>query len=205
MKSFKWLPLFVGLNPKSHLTGSFVLINRKAKLFWWTFPGLSHVSRRLKKCLFLECYFSISSQSNRSIIRMIIKWDQFRHRGKIVEFKQLISRVKKTKLCREIVQWQCQKVELKLLEKSTEIYYYVEATSSQKSVCKVYRTEGLYYRYIQYIRISVFVRSRREKLFIVNCLLKNNFNINMQYIFIFIYIKPNFHTKNIIWLKLTIN
>ena len=51
----------------------------------------------------------------------------------------------------------------------------------QKSVCKVYRTEGVYYRYIQYIRISVFVESRRVHLFIVNCLLKNKFNIHVVY------------------------
>ena len=42
----------------------------------------------------------------------------------------------------------------------------------QKSVCKVYRTEGVYCRYIQYIRISEFVHSRSVHLFIVNCLLK---------------------------------
>jgi len=57
----------------------------------------------------------------------------------------------------------------------------------QKSV------EGVYCRYIQYIRISVFVQSRRVHLFIVNCLLKNK------------HYKPNFHAKNIIWLKFTIN
>ena len=51
----------------------------------------------------------------------------------------------------------------------------------QKSVCKGYRTEGVYCRYIQYIRISVFVQSRRVHLFIVNCLLKNKFNIHVVY------------------------
>ena len=52
----------------------------------------------------------------------------------------------------------------------------------QKSVCKVYRTEGVYFRYIQYyLRISVFVQSRRVHLFIVNCLLKNKFNIHVAY------------------------
>ena len=44
-----------------------------------------------------------------------------------------------------------------------------------KRVCKVYRTEGVYCRYIQYRRISVFVQSRRAHLFIVNCLLWNKF------------------------------
>ena len=51
----------------------------------------------------------------------------------------------------------------------------------QKSVCKVYRTEGVYLRDIQYIRISVFVQSRRVHLFIVTCLLKNKFNIHVAY------------------------
>ena len=51
----------------------------------------------------------------------------------------------------------------------------------QKSVCKVYRTEGMYCRYIQYIRILVFVQSGRVHLFIVNCLLKNKFNIHVVY------------------------
>ena len=41
----------------------------------------------------------------------------------------------------------------------------------QKNVCKEYRTEGVNCRYIQYIRILVFVQSRRVNLFIVNCLL----------------------------------
>ena len=45
----------------------------------------------------------------------------------------------------------------------------------QKSVCKVYRTEGVFCRYIQYMGISVFVQSGRVHLFIVNCLLKNKF------------------------------
>jgi len=49
----------------------------------------------------------------------------------------------------------------------------------QKSACKEYRTEGVYCRYMQYIRISVFLQSRRVHLFIVNCLLKNKFNIYM--------------------------
>ena len=47
--------------------------------------------------------------------------------------------------------------------------------------CKVYRTEGVYCRYIQYIRILVFVQSRRVHLFIVNCLLKNEFNKSVIY------------------------
>ena len=59
-------------------------------------------------------------------------------------------------------------------------------------------TKGIYT--IQYIRIAVFVQSRRVHLFIVNCLLKNKFNIHVKYI---IYTfkstyKPNFHAKNII-------
>jgi len=49
----------------------------------------------------------------------------------------------------------------------------------QKSVCKVYRTEGVYCRYIQYIRISVFIAVKRVHLFIVNCLFKNKFNIHV--------------------------
>ena len=35
----------------------------------------------------------------------------------------------------------------------------------QKSVCKVYRTKGVYCRFIQYVRISLFVQSRRVQLF----------------------------------------
>ena len=45
----------------------------------------------------------------------------------------------------------------------------------QKSVCKEYRTEGVYWSYIQYIRFSVCLQSRRVHLFIVNSLLKNKF------------------------------
>ena len=48
-----------------------------------------------------------------------------------------------------------------------------------KRVCKVYRTEGVYCRYIQYIRILVFVQSRID-LFIVNCLLKNILSIHFS-------------------------
>ena len=48
----------------------------------------------------------------------------------------------------------------------------------QKSVCKVNRTKGVYCRFIQYIRISVFAQSRRVHLFIVSCLIKNKFNIH---------------------------
>ena len=71
-----------------------------------------------------------------------------------------------------------------------------------KSVCKKYRAEGVYYcRYIQFIRISVFVQSRRVHLFIVNCLLKNNFNIHV----IYQHYKSNYHAKNIIWLEFTRN
>jgi len=51
----------------------------------------------------------------------------------------------------------------------------------QKSVCKVYRTEDVYCRYIHYIQIPVFVQSKRVHLFIVNCLLKNKFNIHVVY------------------------
>ena len=35
--------------------------------------------------------------------------------------------------------------------------------------------------FLQYIRISLFVQSRRVHLFIVNCLLKNKFNIHLVY------------------------
>ena len=51
----------------------------------------------------------------------------------------------------------------------------------QKSVCKVYRTEGVNCRYILCIRISVFAQSRSVHFFIVNCLLKNKFNIHVIY------------------------
>ena len=51
----------------------------------------------------------------------------------------------------------------------------------KKSVCKKYRTKGVYCRYIQYIRISVFVQPRRVHLFIANCLLKNKFNMHVIY------------------------
>ena len=52
----------------------------------------------------------------------------------------------------------------------------------QKSVCKVYRNEGVYCRHIQYIRISVFVQPRRVHLFIVNFLLK----ISLIYMYLYI-------------------
>ena len=62
--------------------------------------------------------------------------------------------------------------------------------------------------YMQHKRISVFVQFRRVHLFIVNCLLKNKFNIlcnDILLIFLSQHYKPNFHAKNIIWLKFTIN
>ena len=43
-------------------------------------------------------------------------------------------------------------------------------------------------RYLQYIRISVFVQSRRVHMLIVNCLLKNKFNIHVIY---YLYISVN--------------
>ena len=62
-----------------------------------------------------------------------------------------------------------------------------------KSVCKKYRAEGVYYcRYIQFIRISVFVQSRRVHLFIVNCLLKNKFNTHVIYYLYIHYINQIF-------------
>ena len=75
-----------------------------------------------------------------------------------------------------------------------------------KRVCvwKEYRTEGVYCRYIQYIRISVFVQTRRVHLFIANCLLKNKFNMHV-FIYLSQHFKPNFHAKNMIWLKFAIN
>ena len=53
---------------------------------------------------------------------------------------------------------------------------------------------------IQYIRISVFVQSRRVHLFIVNCLLKNKFNIHVIYYLIYLspHYKRHFHAKKII-------
>ena len=78
----------------------------------------------------------------------------------------------------------------------------------QKSVCKQYRTKGVYFRYIQYIRISVIVQSRRVQLFLVNCLLINKFDIHVMY-YLYIFKSTlkamNFDAKNIIWLKFTIN
>ena len=62
----------------------------------------------------------------------------------------------------------------------------------QKSVCKEYRTEGVYCRYKQYTRISVFVQSRRVHLFIVNCLLKNKFNIH---VILFKYLSQQYKVK----------
>ena len=65
----------------------------------------------------------------------------------------------------------------------------------QKSVCKEYRTKGVYCRYIH--------------LCIVKCWLKNKFNMHVLCNILFIYLsqhyKPNFHVKNTIWLKSTIN
>ena len=61
----------------------------------------------------------------------------------------------------------------------------------QKSVCKVYRTEGVYCRYIQYIRISVFVQSRRVNLVIVKCLPKKS----ILFIYLSQHYKPNFYAK----------
>ena len=59
--------------------------------------------------------------------------------------------------------------------------------------------------FIQYVRISVFVQPRRVHLFIVNCLLKNKFNIHVIYYLHIYTVKPNLHATNIIWLKFTIN
>ena len=64
----------------------------------------------------------------------------------------------------------------------------------------------MYCRHIQYIIILVFVQSRRVHLFIVNCLLKNKFNIHVTYyLYLSQHYKPNFQAKNIILLKFTIN
>ena len=52
---------------------------------------------------------------------------------------------------------------------------------NKKNLCKEHRTEGVYCRCVQYIKISVFVKYRRVHLFIVNCLLKNKFNIHLIY------------------------
>ena len=53
--------------------------------------------------------------------------------------------------------------------------------SVPKECVSVYRTEGVYCRFIQYGRISIFEQSRRVHLFIVNCLLKNKFNMHVVY------------------------
>ena len=53
--------------------------------------------------------------------------------------------------------------------------------SVPKECVSVYCTKGLYGRFIQYVRISGFVQSRRVHLFIVNCLLKHMFNIHVIY------------------------
>jgi len=53
--------------------------------------------------------------------------------------------------------------------------------SVPKECVSVYCTKGLYCRFIQYVRISGFVQSRRVHLFIVNCLLKHMFNIHVIY------------------------
>jgi len=53
--------------------------------------------------------------------------------------------------------------------------------SVPKECVSVYCTKGLYCSYIQYVRISVFVQSRRVHLFIVHCLLKNKFNMHVIY------------------------
>ena len=59
--------------------------------------------------------------------------------------------------------------------------------------------------YKQCTRILVFVQYKRVNLFIVNCILKNKFNIHVYTLFIHLsqHYKPNFHAKNIIWLKFT--
>ena len=46
----------------------------------------------------------------------------------------------------------------------------------QKSVCKVYRTEGVYCRYI-YVHTNLGICT----VVIVNCLLKNKFNMHVIY------------------------
>ena len=47
---------------------------------------------------------------------------------------------------------------------------------------------------------------RRVHLIIVNCLIKNKFNIHViYYMYLSQHYKPNCHAKNIIWLKCTIN
>ena len=93
---------------------------------------------------------------------------------------------------------------VELDQKSTEGGDVMCVCLYQKSVWKEYRTEGVYRRYIQHIRISVFVLSRRVHLFIVNCLLKNKFNIHV-FIYLSQYYKQNFRAKNIIWFKFAIN
>ena len=45
----------------------------------------------------------------------------------------------------------------------------------QKSVCKVYRTEGVYCRYI-YVHTNLGICT----VVIVNCLLKNKFNMHVK-------------------------
>jgi len=53
---------------------------------------------------------------------------------------------------------------------------------------------------IQYIRISVFVQSRKVHLFTVKCLLENKlkYTCNLLFIYLSKHYKPNFHAKNII-------
>ena len=48
-----------------------------------------------------------------------------------------------------------------------------------KECVQGYRTKGVYCRFIQYVRNSVFVHSMRIHLFIVNCLLGNKFNMHV--------------------------
>ena len=74
----------------------------------------------------------------------------------------------------------------------------------QKSVCKFtvpkVCTVGIYSTYE-----SRYLYSLEE--YIVNCLLKNKFNISCSILFLYLsqHYKPNVHVKNITWLKFTIN
>ena len=59
---------------------------------------------------------------------------------------------------------------------------------------------------IQYIRISVFVQSRRVHLFIVNCLLKTKFNIHViYYLYILVNTVSQIFMQKIILIEFKIN
>ena len=58
---------------------------------------------------------------------------------------------------------------------------YNGANQGAAMSCVCLCTKGVHCRFIQNVRISVFVQPRRVHMFIINCLLKNKFNMYVIY------------------------